>query len=111
MWDMRRTVPIDAWPHGRTVVEFEFSDLPPRTRRWWLVVTPDGADVCDYDPGFEVEARLDTTLRIMVGIWRGDIAWKRALATGQVETDAPSEVRRALPQWLGQARLAGVARR
>ncbi|UYM06535.1 winged helix-turn-helix transcriptional regulator [Solicola gregarius] len=110
MWDMRRTVPVASWPPARTVVAFEFADVPPRARRWWLVVADGGADVCDYDPGFEVTARVGTTLRTMVQIWRGDIAWQRALSTGAVETDGPSDVRRALPGWLGQARLAGVAR-
>ena len=35
-------------------------------RRWWLCVTGDDADVCDYDPGFDVTATVVTTLSTMV---------------------------------------------
>src|SRR6478735_12311729 len=60
MWDIRRTVPIDRWPRGRTVVAFEFDDVAARAGRWWLCVTGDEADVCDYDPGFEVTVTVAT---------------------------------------------------
>ncbi|MGH3357284.1 MAG: winged helix-turn-helix transcriptional regulator [Nocardioidaceae bacterium] len=110
MWDMRRTVPVETWPRSRTVVAFEFSDVPAPARRWWLVVSAGEADVCDYDPGFEVAARTSTTLRTLVRIWRGDLDWNRALASGALTIDAPSSVRRSVPEWLGQATLASVAR-
>lgn len=110
MWDMRRTVAVDSWPSARTVVAFEFSDVPTRSGRWWLVVTAGQADVCDYDPGFEVTARVAASLRALVRIWRGDLSWADALESGAVIVYAPGQVRRALPGWLGQARLAGVAR-
>ena len=38
----------------------------PSTAHWWLCVTGDDADVCDYDPGFEVTATVVTTLSTMV---------------------------------------------
>lgn len=110
LWDMRRTVPVTAWPSARTVVEFEFSDVPARMARWWLVVSAGEADVCDYDPGFEVAARVATTLHTFVRVWRGDLGWRQALASRAITVDAPSHVRREVPDWLGQARLAGVPR-
>lgn len=110
MWDMRRTVPVEAWPPRRSVVAFEFSDVHGRAARWWLVVTAGEADVCDYDPGFEVTARISASLRTVVRIWRGDLAWGDALESGAVIVYAPRHVRRALPNWIGQARLAAVER-
>ena len=34
MWDMRRTVRIDAWPRARTVVAFSLTGVAPKAARW-----------------------------------------------------------------------------
>ncbi|AQA25798.1 hxlR-like helix-turn-helix family protein [Rhodococcus sp. MTM3W5.2] len=110
MWDIRRTVPIDRWPRGRTVVAFEFDDVAARAGRWWLCVTGDEADVCDYDPGFDVTATVATGLRTLIEVWRGDRSWQQALTAGRVTISGPSSVAREVPGWLGQMNLAATAR-
>lgn len=109
-WDMQRTIPLPRWPRERTVVAFDFDDVPPKVAHWWLVVSGDTVDVCDFDPGYEVTARLRTQLRWMVRIWRGELTWPAALAGGTVLVDAPSSVRREVPVWIGQSELAVFAR-
>jgi DNA-binding HxlR family transcriptional regulator len=108
LWDIRRTVPLDAWPRRRTVVRFEFTDQPAGTASWWLCVNGGDADVCDYDPGFEVTATVVTTLSTMVRLWRADRTWEDAVRAGDARIDAPSDVRRQVPAWLGQMLLGGV---
>ena len=46
-------------PPGRTVVSFRFPDLPAKRRSWWLVLTPEAVDVCDFDPGHRGRRRRD----------------------------------------------------
>lgn len=108
MWDIRRTLPLAAWPSGRVVVAFTFDDVALGAARWWLCVSDAEADVCDADPGFEVAAHVATGLRTLTEIWRGDRSWARALRAGSVEVTGPyaGEV----PGWLGQATLATVPR-
>ncbi len=110
LWDMRRTVPVDTWPAGRTVVAFEFVDMPPKTARWWLCVNEGEADVCDYDPGFDVSVTVAVGLRTLTEIWRGDISWQRAIKDEQVELAGSSTAVRSVPDWLGQMSLAVVPR-
>lgn len=110
MWDIRRTVPIAAWPRGRTVVAFEFDDVSPKVARWWLCVNGDEADVCDFDPGFEVDATLTTSLRTLVEIWRGDRSWAQAQRLDLVDVTGPSPVVQDLPQLVGQMTTAAVPR-
>ncbi|MEO7941984.1 MAG: winged helix-turn-helix transcriptional regulator [Marmoricola sp.] len=88
MWDMKRTVPADEWPRMRTVVGFRFDDVPARVGAWWIV----------------------TSLRALTQIWRGDRSWEQALGDGSLVVEAPSEVRRALPHWVGQGTFAAVPR-
>jgi hypothetical protein len=110
LWDIRRTVPVERWPRRRTVVEFRFTDQPGRTATWWLVVNGEDADVCDYDPGFEVAATITSSLSTMVAVWRADLTWDNALRTAVVVIDAPSEVRRDIPDWIGHMTFGAVPR-
>lgn len=110
MWDMRRTVPVESWPRERTVLKFELADVPAKAARWWLCVAAGDADLCDYDPGFEVTATVRTSLRALTEIWRGDRPWNDALKAGVVTVDAPSPVRRRVPEWIGQSLLSAVPR-
>ncbi|MBA3524582.1 MAG: hypothetical protein H0T85_08550 [Geodermatophilaceae bacterium] len=50
LWDMHRNVDHNAVPAGRSVVQFVFPDVVARTRVWWMVITAEGADVCDATP-------------------------------------------------------------
>jgi DNA-binding HxlR family transcriptional regulator len=108
-WDMRRTIPVQAWPRQRTVLEVRLSDVAPVVSRWWFVVSGGEVDVCDVDPGYEVTASMGGSLRDLARIWRGELAWPRALRTGAVTVDGPATVRRAVPQWLGISTIASVA--
>ncbi|GAB2499358.1 helix-turn-helix domain-containing protein [Promicromonospora xylanilytica] len=110
MWDMRRTVPVSAWPRERTVVAFRFDGVPPPVARWWLVVRDGEVDVCDYDPGFEPTVTVSAALRTLVRVWRGDLSWQGALRAQDVTLEGPAEARRELPGWLGQSTLAVVPR-
>jgi DNA-binding HxlR family transcriptional regulator len=100
MWDVHRNLNLEAFPTGRTVLAFTFSDVEPRTRDWRLVVTSREVDVCDFDPGFPVAVTSTSTLRTMVDIWRGTVPWSRALRSGAVHLDGSSAACRALPDWL-----------
>lgn len=109
-WDMKRTIPAEKWPRGRTVLGFELSGVPPKASRWWLVVDRGEVDLCDFDPGFDVAACVAAPLRTLTRIWRGDETWERAVRAGTVVVTGPSEVRSALPAMLGQSTLAAVPR-
>jgi DNA-binding HxlR family transcriptional regulator len=110
MWDIRRTIPIEAWPRSRTTLAFRLEGVAARASRWWMVVAEGEADVCDFDPGFEVAATIQTSLRTLTRIWRGDLSWQHTLLDGSVAVSGPSDVRRSIPVWLGQSTLAAVPR-
>jgi DNA-binding HxlR family transcriptional regulator len=110
MWDMRRTIPIESWPRARTTLAFHLDGVAPKASRWWLVVASGEADVCDFDPGYEVAGTVETSLRTLTRIWRGDVDWAHAQLDGSVKVSGPADVRRAIPEWVGQATLAAVPR-
>ncbi|MCG7609169.1 MULTISPECIES: winged helix-turn-helix transcriptional regulator [Mycobacterium] len=110
MWDIRRTIPVADWPRSRTTVAFVFDEVAAKASRWWLTVSDGQADVCDFDPGYEVAGTVQTRLRTLTEIWRGDIGWARAVLDGSVALSGPADVRRAIPKWLGQSTAAAIPR-
>jgi DNA-binding HxlR family transcriptional regulator len=110
MWDIHRTIAIDAWPRSRTTVAFRLDGVAARASRWWLVVADGQADVCDFDPGYEVTGTVETSLMMLTRIWRGDVGWSHAVLDGSVAVSGPAEVRRAIPAWIGQGLKASVPR-
>jgi len=110
MWDMHRNIDVDAVPSGRTVMQFRFPDAPQGQRDWWLVLTPPETDVCDFDPGFEVAVTVQSSLRTMTAVWRGDLDWPAALRSGSLEVQGPETVRRAVPSWFTLSPFAAVPR-
>ncbi|MFW0786197.1 helix-turn-helix domain-containing protein [Gordonia sp. CPCC 206044] len=110
MWDIRRTIPIDRWPRRRTMVEFTFRDVVGKAGSWWLVVDGGESQVCDFHPGYDVDATVVTDLRTLTEVWRGDIDWSTGLRDDRITVLAPSGVRREVPDWIGQSTSAAVPR-
>lgn len=110
LWDMHRNVDHAAVPKPRAVVHFNFPDMPVRVRRWWLVITFDEVDVCDTDPGHEVDLAVTADLRDMTRVWRGDCSWSDAVRSGRLVLAGPPALRRALPGWFKLPAFASVVR-
>jgi DNA-binding HxlR family transcriptional regulator len=110
MWDIRRTISVDAWPRARTVLAFNLIDVGRRAAHWWLLVSEGVPDVCDFDPGYEVAATIETSLLTLTQIWRGDVSWSRAMINGDVAIHGAADARRSVPGWLGQSLAAAVPR-
>ena len=109
LWDMHRNVDHAAVPHGRTVVHFRFPELRGPAGRWWLVITPpEEVDVCDTDPGHDVDVVVTSSLRDLTDVWRGARSWADALRAERVSFDGPATVRRDVPRWFPPSGFALV---
>jgi DNA-binding HxlR family transcriptional regulator len=105
MWDMRRNLDPTPLPPARTVVQFDYPELPPAKRRWWLVVEPGGeVDLCSSDPGFEVDLYVTTDLRTMTAIWMG--LTTVAGAAPRIALDGRRDIARDMQLWLGLSPFA-----
>lgn len=110
LWDIHRNIDADAVPDGRTVLKFLFTDVPAANRDWWLVINADGVDVCDADPGFDVRVTVESSLRALTLVWRGDLTWPDALRSGAMALLGDPHARKALPRWLKLSPLAPTPR-
>ena len=90
MWDIRRTIPVEAWPRARTVVAFSFDDVPRKDAAWWVVVAGGEVDICDYDPGYDVAVEVRCSLEALTRIWRGELVWPQALRGSRRWASSPT---------------------
>ena len=89
LWDHAPQCRPDAGagrPHGG---QLQLSRPAGQAPDWWLVLTPEAVDVCDFDPGYEVGVAVTGGLRELVKVWRGDVGWPQALRSGAVTLRDP----------------------
>jgi DNA-binding HxlR family transcriptional regulator len=110
LWDMQRSVDLEALPERRTVIEIVFRELRGSFRNWWLVLTPDDIEVCEDDPGFGIDVTLDTELRTFIRVWRGDIDWADAVRAERLAIRGPTDLRRQVPTWFRLSHFSSVPR-
>lgn len=105
-WSMHTRLDTEAMPEGRTVMEFTFTGTPTEFRRFWLVHEGGAVDMCLKHPGFNVDIEVHADIRRFVEAWRGFRDLRRDMASGKIRVNGPSELCRALPDWLRLSALA-----
>jgi DNA-binding HxlR family transcriptional regulator len=108
MWDMHRRLNTDNLPAQRTVLQFEFRDVPTRKRFWWLVIKRDEVDVCLKRPGYDVDVTITTRLKTLAAVWIGDISLRDAVKQGLIDAQGPSQLTRQLDSWLALSPFAKI---
>jgi len=111
MWDMRRNLDPRPLPPRRCTIKFQFPELVPARRCWWLVVEGATVDLCGFDPGFEVDVLVTASLRSMTAIWMGLAKLGRETAEGRVRIDGDPAMARDMGRWLRLSSFAAGDRR
>jgi DNA-binding HxlR family transcriptional regulator len=107
MWDMHRNLDTTPMPERRSVVQFQYPQLSPTQRRWWLIVDPkSGVDLCKIDPGFNVDLYVSVDLRTMTAIWMGLDTVRVALGSGRMVLTGSSQLADSMQKWLGLSPFA-----
>lgn len=103
MWGMRRRVNLDAVPAQKVVLQFDFRGLTKgrKTHRsWWLVIENRDVDVCQKDPGFEVNVLISAELNAFTHVWMGYIPLNPALQEGSIQFEGDRNFVKQVPTWL-----------
>ena len=106
MWDMRRRIDVTALPGGCAVVRFEYTDAPAEVRMWWVVMNEDGVDLCQVDPGRDVNLYVTTTVPVFARVWIGKDRMSRAIAADEIELIGDESLRSSIGRWLRLSALA-----
>ncbi len=90
-----------------TVISFEFTDVK-RHARWWIVVRKDEIDLCDSDPGKDIDVWFTTTVKTMVEIWMGESTYRQALRSGLLKLVGPTSLTRSVTDWMRNSAYADL---
>jgi DNA-binding HxlR family transcriptional regulator len=107
MRDFQRRLQVGQLPDGETVLCFTFSELE-KFRTWWMVVCDNEVDLCTENPGKEVDLYINSGVREMVKVWRGDLGLKTAIRKKMVRTHGNAHLARSMPAWLGVCLYADI---
>jgi DNA-binding HxlR family transcriptional regulator len=103
MWGTRRRINLEAMPARKIVLQFDFRGLTKgrKTQRsWWLVIEKGEVDVCQKNPGYEVDVAISADLSAFTHIWMGYTPLSFALKEGTVAFEGDRDLVRQVPTWL-----------
>lgn len=110
MWDIHRRLHVDRFPARRTVLQFDLTDAPSKTRYYWLVVDRGSVDICLKDPGFDVDLYIAVNLETMTAVWLGDIPISQAIRQNELILEGSRDLQRQFKNWLQLSHFADVER-
>ena len=111
MWDMRRSLDLTPMPPRRSTIQFFYPELPAARQRYWLLIENRLVDLCQVDPGYEVDLFVECSLRTMTTIWMGLTTVKAELDAGRMELSGDKMLARSMQHWLGLSPFAKEKRK
>ena len=97
LWRMRHRLAIDALPHGRVVVQFDFR-LGAKGM-FWFVIEDGKASVCVTDPGFEIDLDVQADLSSFYQVWLGRKTLTGALEAEEIIVEGSPKLKAAFSSW------------
>lgn len=99
-------VNIDGLPSGGTIIQLTFDDVEDLSRVF-VIVKDDRREVCDENPGYEVDVYVRSTLRTLTEVMLGDQSLQGACQSKALQVTGPPVYTRNLTKWFPISDLAG----
>ena len=94
MWWVHTRLDFSGFPDRRLVFEFRFRGMQDR---FWIMRDSQGPSVCLHDPGFGIDATVDSDLSAMYQVWLGKRDLVVAIRSGEIEIGGTSAIAKRLP--------------
>lgn len=104
---LQRSIQTEKLIGHETVVHFKFTDLK-ESPDWWIVATPQEVDVCNKDPGRDVDVYITSTVRNMADVWMGEIPYRRAISQDLLKVVGPRALTRNIFSWINISMFADL---
>ncbi len=96
---LERSIVRDMLPGPQTILQFEFSDLK-KMRHWWLVVNENNVEVCEKNPGYDIDVYFTSTVRVMTDVWLGHRTYKDAIRADELTIIGDNALTKTVSKWL-----------
>jgi len=105
MEDIRRNLDADALQVNRCAVQVDLRN-EDAAQSWWLLVSDDGVDLCDANPGHEIDVYVDAELDALVDLWFGRRTMTAVRRANALCVRGRQPLVRSFNRWLGRSPLA-----
>ncbi|KPJ91809.1 MAG: HxlR family transcriptional regulator [Gammaproteobacteria bacterium SG8_11] len=104
---LQRSIQPDKLIGNETVIHFKFTDIKEPCD-WWIIATGHEVDVCNKDPGKDVDVYFTSTVRTMVDIWMGDLSYRKAINEGRLIAVGSNVLTRNIFSWMNSSVFADL---
>lgn len=103
---------LDQLPAGDCVFQFSLNDVPETPNLYIIIkekpATAAHAEVCDENPGHEVDVYFHSTIRCLTEIWFGKTSLAAARRRGEIKVTGPSIYTKHINKWFPVSTFAGA---
>ncbi|WLR95477.1 winged helix-turn-helix transcriptional regulator [Shinella zoogloeoides] len=110
MWDMRRNLDTRRLPPRRCTIQFLYPELSAKQKCWWIVIENGKVDLCNFDPGYDVDLLVEAALRSMTAIWMGLSTIRQEVEAETLRLEGDKRLARDIQEWLGLSVFAKTPR-
>jgi DNA-binding HxlR family transcriptional regulator len=107
---MAAMLKVEELPACNTVLQFTFTDFTETAQRY-IFVHDGKREVCDVNPGYEVDVYLRSTLRALSEVFWGERALREACRSGALKIVAPPVYSKSVSKWFPVSLFAADNRR
>lgn len=104
---LQRSVQRDKLIGNETVIRFKFTDINEPSD-WWLIATRQDVDICNKDPGREVDVYITSTVRTMAAVWMGELPYRKAVSQDLLKVVGPRALTRDIFSWINASIFADL---
>lgn len=99
-WDIRRTVDSSVLDNKkRFVAQFDVSGLSRSKRFRWLVSNNGETDLCYRDPGYDINLKINSSLKSLVNVWVGEQSLPNALTKKDIYLEGSGKDKVLFKKW------------
>ena len=112
MWDLHKSIDTNELPDGENIIAITLTDLDQHNR-WWIAANRREVDLCDADPGKEVDLYLRGELQTLLDIWMGQRDVRDALREEDLMITGERLIADSIDRWfplspVARANAAGI---
>jgi len=105
---LKRSINPAGLVGDETIIRFHFTDSR-QFPDWWITVKQGVVDLCEKDPGKEVDIYFTTTVKQMVEVWMGDTSYRKAIASHSLKVVGPKALINDIAGWMESSIFSGIA--
>ncbi|MET0091637.1 MAG: helix-turn-helix domain-containing protein [Candidatus Thiodiazotropha sp.] len=105
---LKRSINPEGLVGDETVIRFHFTDAR-QFADWWITVKQGIVELCEKDPGKEIDIYFTTTVKKMVEVWMGDTSYRKVITSNDLKVVGPKALINDITAWMQSSIFSGIA--